>query len=286
MKSILLIAVLFISKVSFAQTKYQEQSSLVDYSTECPEAKTTLFRGTRGNFFGSIRIIKNMLGEEIEEYPSWALSGALAKKYNNNYNLEQFRAEKRILAEQLAKLKKRMKRKQRPICGMSFAIETHIALDNKDSMGIPSTESFAVASAYATLFADDEGSIIEISENYPRAGKDPYMNDRIGEEEFYFPISIPFNEIRSAWTSDGVYIEKLVNNNELVISIREYQWHRKGRKERSLDRNGTELFTLSKCLKKDTCYENIKKPVNNRYRSLFLKLSQYANSKQLKIISP
>lgn len=281
MKRALAFLILLASALpSYSQSVYQRQTSLVD-GPDCPAANVPLYRGTRGDFFGSVRIMRNMLGDEAAEYPSWALTNLLKRDSDSPYLVQDIARAKGSLAKKLDEAKK----KKSYVCAMGFSVETHIVNDNKDSMGIPASLSFDVASSYATLFADtSEGSIIRVDEKYPRAGRDLYMFRSQQETEYYFPVSIPYDEITAGWTSDGVYLEKRSGTRgEAVVDVRDFNWDRR---ERTMDTGGKLLFSVSQCAFLDNCSSDRPDKLSGKQLTLAASVLEYLKGKPYRLVIP
>lgn len=269
-KALALLIFIGLPLSAFSQTDYQRRTSLVG-GADCPAAGAPLYRGTRGDFFGSLRVIRNMLGDEAAEYPSWALSKALK---NGSLDIPKAKAQ---LADSLEARKKKASR----VCALGFSVETHIAADAKDSLGIPASLSFETASAYASLFADEAGSVIRMEERFPRAGRDYYMYTSQHETEYYFPVSIPHEDITGAWTSDDIYIEKGRGASGAVVDVRYFNWERR---ERTMDTDGRLLFSVARCGAGEACVSDDLSSLGGARLELASSLLDYLKGKPYKLL--
>lgn len=257
------------------QIRLRQNSALIDQGGKCPPANQSLYRGIRGNYFNAIKVIKNMLGDEAEEHFSWRLTNILKERFSQPYTVDDIHKAKSLAFTEL----KQKVNKVSYVCGLAFSIETHIAEDSKNSLGIPSSLSFDVAAAYASIFGDSEGAILKIDEKISRAGRDFYMWKSQEETEYYIPIYIPNDDITAGWVP-GLFIEKISSADGTEIRVHEYIWQR----ENTPIQDGPILFSIQMCTQDKKCESSLKKTTSEKANRVISALVEYIRQRGYRIV--
>lgn len=182
-----------------------KNSSFFD-GKDCPAAGT-LYRGVQGGFFDLGRVVRNMVGDEMAEHPSWKLSRRIFFEYpSGTMTLQAWREEKRLAAVNL--MKEYSSSKERCIFFGFRAVQETFVLKPKwsygpDTYGIPTAITYSNALHYVR---DPASVVLRIDEKYPRAARVRISNPQ-EFDEYYIPIAIPAQDISGAW-SRQYFLEK------------------------------------------------------------------------------
>lgn len=180
----------------------------------CAASQGPLYRGVTGEFFPLSRVIRNMVGDQSAEHPSWRFSGILSEvgtQAGSPISVDLYNRAKLIAATELDTRIGVAGRRDRRSCvfGTESAIETSRGKSEDEkwrSLGISTATSFGKAQNYAPI----GGTILEITEKVPRAV--PAGNQFQGE--YIIPILIPAHDISRAWFPK-VILQKEEVGNEL-----------------------------------------------------------------------